>query len=109
MLLLLAQAATTVDGNAAVALGAGAAAGVVLVFAAARLLPFFGAWLRGHNHPLAAEGADVAAEYAQAIETGKTPLQAFESTMRSPEAQDLVAKAVAHFRPQAPAAAAPQK
>lgn len=95
MLFLLADTTASVD--PATAVGLGAAIGAASIVFIARVFPFFGKWLAAHNHPLAAEGIDVAAEYAQALESGKSPAAALESTMKSPEAQDLVSKAVAHF------------
>jgi hypothetical protein len=95
--LLAQQAAADVSSASAAPLAFSAALAAVLVIAAGRLFPFFGAWLVSHNHPVLAEAADVAAIYEQERERGKSQTEALDTALHSQEGKDLVAQAVSHF------------
>jgi len=82
------------DTDPALMTGAGVALGMVVGFAAAKLLPYAAAWLRGHNHPMLADVAGAVAIAAQEHENGKDVLQSFSTALRSPELKDLFDRAL---------------
>jgi hypothetical protein len=71
------------------------ALGMVGGFAAAKLLPFAKAYLKGHGHPIAADLAGAIATVADEHEHGKDWLEAVGKALESPDAKELVQLMVA--------------